>query len=206
MLKMLNSHLARMLYSPMRAQHRWRCWVIIDQWHSSLFSWFSWVNVDLLTLCWTLSGLYQETIIRCQLDCLSFHFRLLSPSSLLTSSYIISSCSSLNSFNVLPPLLFLHPLLFLSHHLPSSSTLTLIFISYSYPLSSSSTSSISVVICIKRLENINHMPSSHCTIFKVIGSLLFSHCTTIWCIIQLLLCSHCTMDWQQEVSHCMTLQ
>ncbi len=50
------------------------------------------------------------------------------------------------------------------------------------------------------------MPSSHCTIFKVIGSPLFSHCTTIWGSIQSLLFSHCTMDRRQEVSHCMTLQ
>ncbi len=32
------------------------------------------------------------------------------------------------------------------------------------------------------------MPSSYCPIFKVIGSLLFSHCMTIWGSIQLLLC------------------
>ncbi len=50
------------------------------------------------------------------------------------------------------------------------------------------------------------MPSSHCTIFKVIGLLLFSHCTTIWGSIQTLLFSHCTMDRPQEVTHCMTLQ
>ncbi len=30
----------------------------------------------------------------------------------------------------------------------------------------------------------NIMPSSHCMIFKVIGSPLFSHCTTIWGSIQ----------------------
>ncbi len=38
------------------------------------------------------------------------------------------------------------------------------------------------------------MPSSHCMIFKVVGSPLFSHCTTRWGSIQLLLCSHCTMN------------
>lgn len=157
MVKMFNSHLARMLYSPMRAQHRWWCWVIIDQWHSSLFSWFSWVNVDLLTLCRTLSGLYQETMIQCQLDCLSSHLRLLSPSSLLTSSYIISSCSFLNSSNVVL-LSSPHPT---SSPIPLTSSVfllhsySLIFISSSYPLLSSSTSSISVVVCIKHVENMN---------------------------------------------------
>ncbi len=50
------------------------------------------------------------------------------------------------------------------------------------------------------------MPSSHCMVFKVIGSPLFSHCTTIWGSSQSLLCSHCTIDRQQEVTHCMTLQ
>ncbi len=50
------------------------------------------------------------------------------------------------------------------------------------------------------------MPSSHCMIFKVIGSPLFSHCTTIWGSSQSQLCSHCTMDWWQEVTRCMTLQ
>ncbi len=50
------------------------------------------------------------------------------------------------------------------------------------------------------------MPSSHCMIFKVIGSALFSHCTTIWGSSQSLLCSHCTIDRRQEVTHCMTLQ
>uniref|UniRef100_A0A672QV69 protein-glutamine gamma-glutamyltransferase n=1 Tax=Sinocyclocheilus grahami TaxID=75366 RepID=A0A672QV69_SINGR len=38
------------------------------------------------------------------------------------------------------------------------------------------------------------MPSSHCMIFKVIGSPLFSHCTTIWASIQLLLRLNCMMD------------
>ncbi len=42
------------------------------------------------------------------------------------------------------------------------------------------------------------MPSSHCMIFKVIGSPLFSHCTTIWGSSQSLLCSHCTIDRRQE--------
>ena len=36
------------------------------------------------------------------------------------------------------------------------------------------------------------MPSSHCTIFKVVGSLFFSHCTAIWGNVQLLLCARCT--------------
>ncbi len=34
------------------------------------------------------------------------------------------------------------------------------------------------------------MPSSHCTVFRVVRSLLFSHCTTIWGSIQLLLCAY----------------
>ncbi len=46
------------------------------------------------------------------------------------------------------------------------------------------------------------MPSSHCTIFKLVGSPLFSHCMTIWGRIQPLLFSHCTMDPRQGVSHC----
>ncbi len=46
------------------------------------------------------------------------------------------------------------------------------------------------------------MPSSHCTIFKLVGSPLFSHCMTIWGRIQSLLFSHCTMDPWQGVSHC----
>ncbi len=46
------------------------------------------------------------------------------------------------------------------------------------------------------------MPSSHCTIFKLVGSPLFSHCRTIWGRIQSLLFSHCTMDPRQGVSHC----
>ncbi len=49
------------------------------------------------------------------------------------------------------------------------------------------------------------MPSSHCTIFKL-GSLLFSHCMTIWGSIRSLLCSHCAMDQRQGVSHCMISQ
>ncbi len=44
------------------------------------------------------------------------------------------------------------------------------------------------------------MPSSHCMIFKVIRSPLFSHCMTIWGSIQSLLFSHCTIDRQQEVT------
>ncbi len=46
------------------------------------------------------------------------------------------------------------------------------------------------------------MPSSHCTIFKLVGSPLFSHCMTNWGSIQSLLCSNCTMDRRQGVSHC----
>ncbi len=46
------------------------------------------------------------------------------------------------------------------------------------------------------------MPSSHCTIFKLVGSPLSSHCRTIWGRIQSLLFSHCTMDPRQGVSHC----
>ncbi len=37
--------------------------------------------------------------------------------------------------------------------------------------------------------NYKVMPSSHCMVFKVIRSLLFSHCRTIWGSIQSLLCS-----------------
>jgi len=43
-------------------------------------------------------------------------------------------------------------------------------------------------------------------IFKVVRSLLFSHCMTLLASIQSLLCSHCMIDRRQKVSHCMTLQ
>ncbi len=56
---------------------------------------------------------------------------------------------------------------------------------------------------------ISLMSSSHCTIFKVIGSLLFSHCTTIWGSVQSLLFSHCTTIWGSVqsllFSHCTTI-
>ncbi len=46
----------------------------------------------------------------------------------------------------------------------------------------------------KRKSDFSVMPSSHCTIFKLVGLPLFSHCMTIWGRSQSLLFSHCTMD------------